>query len=215
MTTKILSTKQERILKFIAEFLEDNGYPPSIRDIQNGCNMSSTSVVDYNLHILEKKGHIQRSREISRGIELLHSGKSASSTLQVPVLGFIAAGEPIPVPGSETWHPEAPLETIEISPAMASNHTDIYGLKVKGMSMIDALIDDGDIVLVTPTQHVLNGEMVVAWLKLEKEVTLKRFYLEETKIRLQPANKQMKPIYVEPSNLEVQGKVVGVVRNLK
>ena len=215
MTTKILSTKQERILEFIAEFLEDKGYPPSIRDIQNGCNMSSTSVVDYNLHILEKKGHIQRSREISRGIELLHSGKSVSSTIQVPVLGFIAAGEPIPVPGSETWHPEAPLETIEISPAMASNHRDIYGLKVKGMSMIDALIDDGDIVLVTPTQHVLNGEMVVAWLKLEKEATLKRFYLEETKIRLQPANKQMKPIYVEPSNLEVQGKVVGVVRNLK
>lgn len=215
MSTKILSPKQEQILEFIAAFLEDSGYPPSIRDIQNGCNMSSTSVVDYNLHILEKKGHIQRSREISRGIELLNSGKQTSPMFPVPVLGFIAAGEPIPVPGSESWNPEEPLETIEVSPTMASNHRDIYGLKVKGMSMIDALIDDGDIVLVTPTQHVLNGEMVVAWLKLEKEATLKRFYLEKTKIRLQPANKQMKPIYVEPSNLEVQGKVVGVVRNLK
>jgi repressor LexA len=132
----------------------------------------------------------------------------------VPVLGYIAAGQPIPVPQSDTWH-EEPLETLELSPDMASAGNNVYALKVRGLSMIDALIDDGDIVVMQAVNTVNDGDMAAVWLKAEQEVTLKKLYRERDRIRLQPANSQMEPMYHKPENVEVQGKVIGVIRNLK
>ena len=208
---KTLSTKQKQILAFLRRFREEKDYPPTIRDIVKACGISSTSVVDYNLKILEKEGYIRRDREVSRGIELMD--RSQKRLVRVPILGYIAAGEPIPVPSSDTWEME-PLDTVEVSGELVKGRSDVYALRVKGNSMVDALISDGDIVLMQQAATADNGEMVAAWLKSEGETTLKRLFREPNRIRLQPANSQMKPIYANPKNVEVQGKVVGVIRQV-
>jgi repressor LexA len=208
---KTLSTKQKEILTFLRKFREEKDYPPSIRDIVKACRISSTSVVDYNLKILEKEGYIRRDREVSRGIELMD--RSQKRLVRVPILGYIAAGEPIPVPSSDTWEME-PMDTVEISSELVKGKSDVYALRVKGNSMVDALISDGDIVLMQQAETADNGDMVAAWLKSDGETTLKKLYRESNRIRLQPANSQMKPIYVAPKNVAVQGKVIGVIRQL-
>jgi len=212
MTMKNLSPKQQTIIDFIRQFLVDRGYPPTIRDIQASCSISSTSVVDYNLNILEQEGYLRRDPEVSRGIELL-TGAPVWAT-QVPLIGLIAAGNPIPVPAPDTWNIAATSETIETAGYLTGGREDVYALRVKGMSMVDALINDGDIVLLQHTGIVENGEMAAIWLKAEKEATLKKVYVEPTRIRLQPANAQMQPIYTEPENIEIQGRVIGVIRKL-
>ncbi|TET13897.1 MAG: transcriptional repressor LexA [Dehalococcoidia bacterium] len=208
---KTLSTKQRRILAFLRRFLEEKDYPPTVRDILKGCGISSTSVVDYNLKVLEREGRIRRDREVSRGIELL--GKERRRMVMVPVIGHIAAGEPIPVPTSDTWEME-PLDSVEVSSGLTQGRDKVYALRVKGTSMIDALINDGDIVLMQQAATADDGEMVAAWLKSEEETTLKKLYRERGRIRLQPANSEMQPIYAAPENVEVQGKVVGVIRQV-
>ena len=211
LAKKGLSTRQQRILEFIQSFYEEHSYPPTIRDIQQACSISSTSVVDYNLRILERLGHIRRDREVSRGIEVLVGGRRRG---RVPVLGYIAAGEPTPVPTQESWGDFEAIDELEVPQGLLGEvPADAYALRVKGTSMIDALVDDGDVVIVRPVDTVRNGDMVVAWLQTEKEVTLKRLYNEGDRVRLQPANSTMSPIYVDPENLEVQGKVVAVLRS--
>jgi len=208
---KTLSSKQQQILAFLRRFREEKDYPPTVRDILKACGISSTSVVDYNLRILERQGYIRRDREVSRGIEMLD--KTQRRIVSVPLLGYIAAGEPIPVPTSDTWETE-PMDTVEVSSELIRGKEKVYALKVKGTSMVDALINDGDIVLMQQANTAENGEMVAAWLKKDGETTLKKLYRERNRIRLQPANVQMKPIYTEPRNVEVQGKVIGVIRQL-
>ena len=209
-----MSDRQKRIMTFIERFLSDNGYPPSIRDIQAGCDISSTSVVDYNLNILEDRGYIRRRADVSRGITLLAHTQTSDSLVPVPVIGMIAAGEPIPVPDADTWDIAAVSETMDVPRELTRGRENVYALKVKGMSMVDALINNGDIVLMQHVSSVENGEMAAVWLKGEKEATLKKVYREPDRIRLQPANEQMQPIYVEPDNVEIQGKVVAVVRQV-
>ena len=209
-----MSDKQKRIVTFIERFLSDNGYPPSIRDIQSACDISSTSVVDYNLNILENRGYIRRRADVSRGITLLARTQTSDSLVPVPVIGMIAAGEPIPVPDAGAWDVAAVSETMDVPRELTRGRENIYALKVKGMSMVDALINDGDIVLMQHVTTVENGEMAAIWLKGEKEATLKKVYRESDRIRLQPANEQMQPIYADPDDVEIQGKVVAVVRQV-
>jgi repressor LexA len=211
---KKLSDKQKRIIGYIDRFLADRSYPPTIRDIQAGCNISSTSVVDYNLNILEREGHIRRHAEVSRGIELLNRTRTSESLISVPVIGLIAAGEPIPVPAPDTWDVAAVSETLEIPRELTRGKDGVYALRVKGMSMVDALIHDGDIVLMQYVNAVENGEMAAVWLRAEKEATLKKVYLESDRVRLQPANSQMRPMYADPDNVEIQGRVIAVVRQI-
>ena len=211
---KALSSKQQRIIDFIRGFLTDKGYPPTVRDIVSGCGISSTSVVAYNLDILRKEGYIRRHREVSRGIELLARSPAWGDLLQVPIIGYIAAGEPIPVPTPDTWDVTASSDTLEVTENLTRGRKGVYALKVKGSSMVDAFINDGDIVLMQYVNVVENGEMAAVWLKAEKEATLKEVYVEPGRIRLQPANSQMRPIYAEPDNVEIQGKVIAVIRQL-
>ena len=208
-----LSAKQQGIFRFLQEFIDEHDYPPSIRDIQNGCDISSTSVVDYNLKRLEEKGFIRRDREVSRGIELLGGGGARRRrTVPVPVLGKIAAGIPIPTPpaGAEA---DPYAETIELTEEQTGGKQ-VFALRVDGNSMIDALINDGDIVILEPVQSCDNGEMVAVWLKSENETTLKKFFHEGERIRPQPMNSTMEPIYTRPDNIEVQGRVVTAIRSL-
>ena len=211
---RVLSVKQQHIIDFIHNFLVDSGYPPTIRDIQGGCGISSTSVVDYNLNILKKEGYIRRHPEVSRGIELLTRSLTPLPRVQVPIIGQIAAGEPIPVPTPDTWDVTAAAETLEVTKDLTRGRGGVYALKVKGLSMVDAFINDGDMVLMQYVNVVENGEMAAVWLKAEKEVTLKKVYVEPGRIRLQPANSQMQPIYAEPNNVEIQGRVIAVIRQL-
>ena len=209
---KDLSPKQQSILRFIRRFIDEHDYPPSIRQIQDGCKISSTSVVDYNLRKLEGDGYSRRDREVSRAIELLERGGRRPRALAVPIIGQIAAGQPIPVPTADTWSNIDYSESIEVTRDMVGNRRNVYGLRVKGTSMIDALVNDGDIVLMEAATTADNGDMVAVWLKRQQEATLKRFYHEGGRIRLQPANETMAPIYTDPADVEVQGKVLGSIR---
>ncbi len=202
------SETRKRILQFIGDFIADRGYAPTVRDIVKGCRLSSTAVVQHHLKILEKQGYLRRDPKVFRSIQL--AGKR--NVVPVPLLGNIAAGEPISIPSSETWRSEV-LETLDLTEEITEGK-EVYALRVKGVSMIDALVDDGDIVLIQPTSSAEDGDMVVIWLKEEQEVTLKRIYREPGRIRLQPANPLMKPTYHKPENVEIQGKVIGVIRKL-
>lgn len=206
-----LSGKQQQILEFLRSFIEEKDYPPSIRDIQEGCTISSTSVVDYNLRKLEEKQLIRRDREVSRGIEVLGARGRRPRVIEVPVLGSIAAGQPIPVPASDRWAADAE-DTVSVTEDMVKSRPNVFALRVKGTSMIEDLIADGDIVFLEPAQSAEDGEKVAVWLKDRGEVTLKRFYHEGDRVRLQPANSTMKPIYTSPENVEVQGRFISSFR---
>ena len=212
------SDKQERILKFLRGFLEEHDYPPSIRDIQAGCGISSTSVVDYNLKALESTGLIQRDREISRGIKLVGEERHGEtvSTIRIPLAGTIAAGQPLPLPTAEGVDAAGAGEAISVTPDVLgeTGAGELYALRVKGTSMIDALINDGDIVILKPVQSVQDGDMAAVWVKDANEVTLKKFYREGRRVRLQPMNATMDPIYHEAENVEVQGRVVTAIRSM-
>ena len=207
-----LSPKQQKILQFIRDFVREKDYPPSIRDIQTACGISSTSVVDYNLRALERQGLIRRDREISRAIELLDGRARRPRVVDVPLLGTIAAGQPIPVPDADTFSQADAADTIPVPDEFTGGRDDVYALRVKGTSMIDALINDGDIVILQATSDAHEGEMVAAWLKREEETTLKKFYREGDRIRLQPMNATMQPIYTTADNVEVRGRVISTVR---
>jgi repressor LexA len=218
---KDLSERQERIMAFLREFIDENRFPPSIREIGENVGISSTSVVKYNLDALERKELIERDREISRGIRLVEDlveraadvAQRMAEVIQVPLLGRIAAGSPIPVPDSE-YSPFGPEETVELTRDIVKDDKGIYALEVQGDSMIDALIHDGDIVLMKHQERVENGELAAVWLRDQEETTLKRFYLEGKRVRLQPANPMMQPMFYPADNVQVMGKVVCVIRHV-
>lgn len=215
-----LSDRQKRMLQFIRKFAEEHQYPPTIREIGRAVGISSTSVVNYNLNILEREGHIVRNREISRGIQLAgkRSAVVPAGVIRVPLLGVIVASEPVPIPESDFailgTDEMGDDQVVELTKDMVRDTEGLYALRVSGDSMIDALIHDGDTVIMDHQAEVRNGDLVAVWLKDEKETTLKRFYLEKGQVRLQPANPTMSPIFVNPGNVEIQGKVVAVIRRL-
>ena len=210
-----ISSRQQQILDFLREYHTDRSYMPSIREIQLACGISSTSVVDYNLRLLERDGYIHRSPDISRAIELV--GESEADLVEVarvPVLGAIAAGEPIPVPEAGAYT-DGGHESLSLPPEWTPRDArDLYALRVKGYSMIDACVTDGDIVVLRHARDAHNGEMVAAWLSMQEEATLKHFYLEGDNVRLMPANPTMEPIIVPADSVQVHGKVVAVMRRV-
>ncbi len=207
------------MLEFIEDFIEEHDYPPTVRDIQYGCGLSSTSVVKYNLDRLSEGGHLNRDSEVSRGLAIPNgrgasrNGRSAREpeTVAVPLMGTIAAGSPFPLPQTDTWT-DVGIEQIDLPQAIVGRGDGVYALKVKGDSMIDALIGDGDLVIMESTQQVRNGQMAAVRLVEENETTLKYFYPEGSKVRLQPANTQMEPIYASAHNVEVMSRVLAVWR---
>ncbi len=215
MKKKRLSPRQQAILRFIRRFLENHQYPPTVRDIQAGCKISSTSVVDYNLRILQREGRLRREAEVSRGIELLESAPRSPNTnlVQVPLLGSIAAGEPLHIPGPDSWHTEAE-ENLELPSFLTQGKQNVFAVRVKGESMIDALVADGDLVLMEPVDQPRNGDMVAAWLKDRQEVTLKHFQMSNGMVTLHPANRFLEPTTVPAENVSIQGRVVGVIRSI-
>jgi repressor LexA len=207
-----LSDRQKRMVEFIRRYIGVNNRPPTIREIGTEVGITSTSVVNYNLKILERAGILTRSRDISRGLRLSEDVLPVSNLVRVPVLGVIVASAPVPIPDGE--FSMTGNEVIELTRDIVRDEEGIYALEVRGDSMVDALVNDGDVVVLKQQSEVHNGDMVAVWLKDEKEVTLKHFFLEGRQVRLQPANRTMGPIFVHPSNVEVQGTVIAVVRRM-
>jgi repressor LexA len=197
---------RDRVLQFIRLFLAEKGYSPSVADIVAGCGLSSPNLAQYHLNVLEREGILRRTPGVFRSIQLVQG-----TNREVPLLGVIAAGAPIPVPESGNWT-ESAEELLDLSRDLVGDGENLFALRVRGRSMIDACVMDGDIVVVEATQAAVDGDMVAVWLKDEHEVTLKRIYHEQDHIRLQPANRQMEPLYVAPENVTVQGRVVAVIR---
>ena len=210
-----LSDRQRKILDFIRMFGLQSGYPPSIREIGKAVGISSTSVVNYNLNRLVEQGHLDRDQNVSRGLRLTEKISSqVNAIIRIPLVGRIFASDPVPVPGTDS-----PMfgsdEAIEITEGLLSSTEDLFALEVKGDSMIDAMISEGDIVVMQRRSEWSNGDLVAVWLKDKEETTLKHIYREGDTVRLQPANPTMEPIIIkDPENLEVQGKVMLVVRQL-
>jgi len=212
-----MSDKQRRILDYIRDFIDARGFPPSVRDIQEALQISSTSVVDYNLKALEERNQIRRGRGISRAIELVDDPKR-NGIISIPMAQSpIAAGQPIPIL-DQVLSSES-VEQLDIAGAVLGRYTshlrDLYALRVKGQSMIEDFINDGDIVIIYSQNTAEVGQTVVAYLRDENEATLKRYYPEANgKVRLQPANATMEPIITDAENLEIRGRVVSVLRHL-
>jgi len=205
-----LSDRQKRMLKFIREFAEENQYPPTIREIGEAVGISSTSVVNYNLNKLVEAGLIERNKEVSRGIRMQDAMARILPGRAIPILGHIAAGQPI------TVFPESveAADTLDLAVDVVSRSEGVYALRVQGDSMIDALVDSGDLVILNAQNTANNGDMVAAWLTEREETTLKYFFLEGDKVRLQPANPNYEPIVLPASQVEIHGKVIAIVRRL-
>lgn len=196
-----LTRRQRELLDYLKEFIDDRGYSPSLEEIGKHFGLSSKATVHKHLQNLEDKGLIRRDYNMSRSIELVEQ-KRESRRGELPLLGYIAAGLPIEVVSTPDF--------IAVPERMVSRGN-CYVLQVKGDSMIDEQICDGDYVIVEETSDADNGDTVVALIDSE-DATLKRYYREGKKIRLQPANPKYEPIYVDEQDLKIQGKVIGVLR---
>ena len=216
-----LSERQRNILRYMENYLETHGFPPTIREIGLNTGINSTSVVNYNLNKLVEAGHLSREARASRGLRLVKNGRkngtqnvqAAAHMVRVPLVGQIVASAPVSIP--EDMERGYADEPVEVTPDLLNGApiSEVFALKVKGDSMIDAMISDGDIVIFRRQEMAQNGDMVAVWLPERGETTLKRFYREnETTIRLQPAHPTMEPIYVHPANCQVQGRVLSVIR---
>lgn len=230
--SKVLTERQKMILEVLQEFQDRTGYPPSIREICEKTGITSTSVVNYYLEQLEEMGFIARDRRVSRGLRLLRSlgeaagtaarpmrkaVEAASELLRIPILGRITAGELTPIPPSDfpyyDW--ESSIDVPRTQLPAREKGDNLYALEVEGDSMIDAMVYDGDIVIMKPATEARNGEMVAIWLNDRDESTLKYFFYENGRVRLQPANPTMPPIIInDPSVVEIRGKVVMVIRQV-
>lgn len=219
--SKGLTDKHIKVLDFLTKYQNENGRPPSIREIGVKVGISSTSVVNYYLDQLKKMGYIERDNRISRGLRLTDKVSEivdiATDTLRIPILGPIAAGPLmlVPEPGVNYLN-DKEYEAVEIARSILPSRekgNDLYALEVKGDSMIDAMINDGDIIVMKPAAEARNGEMVA--IRVNDEYTLKYFYKEKDRYRLQPANPTMKPIYLKKTEQpQISGKVVMVIRKM-
>ncbi len=221
---KKLSKRQQNMLRFMHDYTEARGFPPSIREIGEDCDIGSTSVVNYNLNKLVDAGYIARAGKVSRGLRIVAAipGVSAAPRVigmpavepRVALVGRIAAGEPIALPEDIGHHIDED-DYIAVPPQLLGGYetSEVFALTVRGDSMVDSMIQDGDIVILRRQNTADNGEMVAAWLPEDNETTLKHFYREADNIRLQPANAAYKPIFVHPANCEIKGKVLSVMRS--
>lgn len=230
MAEKPLSKRQKDILEFTQEYMAEQGRPPTIREIGKAVSITSTSVVNYNLAKLEERGYLDRDPDVSRGLRLTEKAgefahkaglsmrgaatavrETVERLVQIPLAGTIVASEPLEV-GHDGFGIYGDDDAIELSSSMLPERTEgLFALRVSGDSMIDAMVNDGDIVVMRQQNEASNGDMVAVWLRGDT-TTLKYFYREGNRIRLQPANPTMQPIYVAPGEVQVQGKVMMVLR---
>lgn len=206
MSPVTLYKKQRQILDFISQYIQLNGSSPTLQEIADAMGLSSLATVHEHLQALQKKGVIKRFEGAVRGIEIVADAFNTSlHAIELPVVGYIAAGEPIDAV-------ENPIDSVLVSADLVSRTKRCYVLQVRGDSMIKEGIYDGDNVVIQHQETANKGDIVVALLD-NGFATLKKYYKEsEDRVRLQPANDEMEPIYVHPKDLKIQGKVSGIIR---
>ena len=227
-----LKERHKQVLDVISEYSAKHGYAPSYREICAKTDITSTSMVNYYLEQLEEMGYIERVENISRSLQIKetaqekvnqvlgnvkHAVEEISRSLTIPVVGRIVASEPVPIPETDfsLFDAESNIEIPESLIPFNIQKENLFALEVDGESMIDAMVNDGDVIVMKPAREARNGEMVAVRIKDQNETTLKHFYHEGDRVRLQPANPTMDPIYVDSSSdIEVQGSVVLVIRQL-
>ena len=214
-TRRGLTERHQKIIEYLNERMS-TGYPPSIREIGEAVGITSTSVVTYYLKQLTEMGLIERDAKFSRAVRLV--APVSRELLKIPILGPIAAGLPMLVPETGVTYIANEINGVDVARSLlpkSEKGTQLFALKVQGESMIDAMINDGDIVILKSTVDARNGDMVAIWLPNRDETTLKYFYKEKDQYRLQPANPTMKPIMIDRTEpLEIKGKVVMVIRKV-
>lgn len=216
-----LSERQQKMLRYIESYAASKGFPPTIRQIGEHTGIKSTSVVNYNLNKLMLAGYIERDQHVSRGIRMKESlpgskvgMKRAHAAPKIGVVGYIFASQPVSVP--EDGYVVDPENMIEVTPALLRGYEpeEAFALRVKGDSMIDAMIREGDIVILHRQETANNGDMVAVWLTDRNETTLKFFHKDGKQIRLQPAHPTMEPIYVDPQHCLIKGRVLSIIRGV-
>lgn len=212
-----VSDRQKEILGYIWTNIQKEGRPPTIREIGEAAKISSTSVVSYNLNKLKEQGYLEREKEVARGLRLTERGQALFASaapapledvLSVPLMGYIVAGEPV-----ESFESYDADDNLLVSTSLLPRRNEqLFALRVRGNSMIDAMVADNDIVVLEPAHEARDGEMVAAWLPERQEQTLKYFHREGDEVRLVPANPNMEPIVLHASEVQIQGKVKLVLR---
>lgn len=211
--SRALTDPQRRIIEFINRYVEANDLPPTIREIQRGAGISSTSMVSYHLKALERANLLNRRERSSRGVMVRDARRPAGrEMLNVPIVGRIVASEPAPIPDADALRESE--NSVQIARSLVDSDDDLYALEVQGNSMIDALIGDGDIVVMKRNAEVRNGDMAAVFLTDRNESTLKRVYHEGRRLRLKPENPSMQPFYVDARHAQIQGRVVFVLRRI-
>lgn len=219
-----LSTRQQNILKFMWRYMSQNGYPPTIREIGEATKINSTSVVNYNLNKLVNAGYLERSDRVSRGLRLVADIpgmpvkrviSGAKPGTSVPLIGSIVASEPVEMP-EDTGHHFDEDDLIDVPPYLLNgvDPAEAFALTVRGDSMMDAMISEGDIIIMRRQETAKRGDMVAVWLDDKSETTLKYFYPEGEQVRLQPAHPSMAPIYVDAATCQIRGRVLSVIRQM-
>ena len=235
MAKKNMTKRQKEILAYIWSYVDRKGRPPTIREIGEKCNISSTSVVNYNLNRLSEQGYLEREKDVSRGLRLTEKAfakfgelsdslrdtintvadnlsESLENLIRIPLVGDIVASKPLEV-GNDGFDTYDSDDALELSASLfKGDPKHMFALRVHGDSMIDAMIADGDIVIMQQDTNIRDGDMVAVWLRDSGTTTLKKIYREGPQVRLQPANKDMEPIYVGAKEVDVQGKVMMVLR---
>lgn len=196
-----VTRRQKEVLDFIGSFLERNGYSPSFEEIARGMNLKSLATVHKHITNLQNKGLLERAHNRSRSIDLLPQRSKGKVGERLPLMGRIAAGRPVDAAQTN--------ESISLNDILGNR--EVFALQVRGDSMRDEHIIDGDYVLVEHVRTARQGEIVVALVK-GSETTLKRYYIEGSTVRLQPSNVEMEPIYVPAAQVSIQGRVLGVLR---
>jgi repressor LexA len=210
---RALTDPQRRIIDFINRYVEANDLPPTIREIQHGAGISSTSMVSYHLKALERANLLNRRERSSRGVMMRDARRAVvRDVLNVPIVGRIVASAPAPIPDADALRSSE--NSVQIARSLLESDEDLYALEVQGNSMIDALIGDGDIVVMRRSAEVKNGDMAAVFLTDRGESTLKRVYHEGRRLRLKPENPLMQSFYVDARHAQIQGKVVCVVRKI-
>jgi repressor LexA len=207
-----LGEMHRKILRVLEAYQRQNGYAPSIREIAKQISCESTSYIKYYLDQLQEMGYIERGERKSRSIRVIKPLSPTGNGNRINILGRIQAGMPIPIPDSDfaLFDEESTLDLPDWM--LPKKREGLFALEVQGDSMVDAMIADGDLVVLQRVPEATNGMLVAAWLKADRETTLKRYFLEDGKVRLQPANPAYQPIYAAAEDVEVQGQVILVIR---
>jgi repressor LexA len=199
------------ILSYIKTYKAENQISPSYSEIAEEVGIKTNSHVQYCLKKLKARGLVDWQKGIPRS---LHLREALDELINIPVMGKIVASKPIPMPTSDFAYYDSESTVAVASSGLPHNGSTLFALEVQGDSMIDAMVNDGDIVIIQPCDAVENGAMAAIWLTENDETTLKFFHREQNRIRLQPANKEMEPIYIDnPRQVQVKGRVVKVIRN--